>query len=73
MKLPDELLDRFKTPTGVILITYEDMSMLEEAFKAGMLAAADIAYPDNTRHEDEYDTGREAAAIDIREAVTGAQ
>lgn len=38
MKLPDELLDNFKYD-----ITEEDIQMLEEVFKAGMLEAADIA------------------------------
>jgi len=37
MILPDELLDNFK-----YAITEEDIPMLEEAFRAGMLAAADF-------------------------------
>jgi len=37
MRLPDELLDNFK-----YAITDEDIPMLEEAYQAGMLAAADL-------------------------------
>ena len=38
MILPDELLDNFK-----YAITDEDIPMLEEAYRAGMLASADLA------------------------------
>jgi len=64
MKLPDELLDNFK-----YAITDEDIPMLEEAYKAGMLAAADIAWPLDKDDVTPTAWGREAAANEIREAA----
>jgi len=58
--LPDELLDNFK-----YAITNEDIPMLEEAFRAGMLAAADMV-TDSARGSR---LDREGVANKIREAT----
>jgi len=47
--------------------TCEDV--LEDAFRAGMLAAADIAWPKDGYVLDDYDEGKQQASMDIREAA----
>ena len=53
-----------------------DRELCWRAFKAGMLAAADIAWPDGSSIDsydiyDDFGAGKKAAAEDIREVING--
>ena len=65
-----KLFDEWVTEAAYDVVGDEAEAMME-AFRAGMLAAADIAWPKDGEAYvlDDYDEGKQQASMDIREAA----